>query len=63
VAAGWKSEVWRRGFSRERDGAAVADGEDRGSVAAEAAMEETLLHGEAERRLGRRQRGLPPCSV
>jgi hypothetical protein len=41
----------------------VADGEDRGSVAAEAAMKETLLHGEAERRLGRRQRGLPPCSV
>jgi len=47
VAAGWKSEVWRRGCSRERDGAAAADGEDRGSVAAGAAVEETLLPGEA----------------
>jgi hypothetical protein len=33
------------------EGSAAADGEDRGSVAAEAAVEETLLQGEAGRRL------------
>jgi hypothetical protein len=40
------------GVLLDEEGAAAAGGEDCGSVVAEAAVKETLLHGEAERRLG-----------
>jgi len=40
------------GVLLDKKGASTADGEDHGSVGAEAVVEETLLHGEAERRLG-----------
>jgi len=39
------------GLLLEEEGGAAADGEDLGSVAGEAAVEETLLQGEAGRRL------------
>jgi len=40
------------GLLLEEEGGAADDGEDRGLVAAESAVEETLLQGEARRRLG-----------